>query len=77
MISGSTMMLNMDPAIINALRAAVTSEAVSTNAIMRQPQLGQAELAHVAPHHPKIQFMVHSGPPIFVLPQIMRGGGEG
>ncbi len=40
-------------------------------------QLGQAELAHVAPHHPKIQFMVHSGPPIFVLPQIMRGGGEG
>ena len=44
MISGSTMMLNMDPAIINALREDVTSEDVSTNAIMRQPQLGKAEL---------------------------------
>ena len=44
MISGSTMMLNMDPTIINALREDVTSEDVSTNAIMRQPQLGKAEL---------------------------------
>ena len=44
MSSGSTMILNMDPAILNALREDVTSEDVSTNAIMREPQQGKAEL---------------------------------
>ena len=44
MSSGSTMILNMDPSIINALREDVTSEDVSTNAIMREPQQGKAEL---------------------------------
>lgn len=44
MSSGSTMILNMDPSILNALREDITSEDVSTNAIMREPQQGKAEL---------------------------------
>lgn len=44
MNSGSAMILNMDPSILAALREDVTSEDVSTNAIMRQPQQGKAEL---------------------------------
>lgn len=44
MNSGSTMILNMDPSILNALREDITSEDVSTNAIMREPQQGKAEL---------------------------------
>jgi nicotinate-nucleotide pyrophosphorylase (carboxylating) len=38
------MILNMDPAILTALREDVTSEDVSTNAIMREPKHGKAEL---------------------------------
>ena len=44
MNSGSAMILNMDPAILNALREDVTSEDVSTNAIMREPREGRADL---------------------------------
>lgn len=44
MSSGSTMILNMDPSILAALREDITSEDVSTNAIMRGPQQGKAEL---------------------------------
>ena len=38
------MTLNMDPAILNALREDITSEDVSTNAIMKEAQLGKADL---------------------------------
>ena len=44
MNSGSAMILNMDPAILNALREDVTSEDVSTNALMREPREGRADL---------------------------------
>lgn len=44
MNSGSAMILNMDPAILNALREDVTSEDVSTNAIMREPREGRVDL---------------------------------
>lgn len=44
MNSGSAMILNMDPAILTALREDVTSEDVSTNAIMREPKEGRADL---------------------------------
>lgn len=44
MTSGSTMILNMDPSILTALREDITSEDVSTNAIMHTPQQGKAEL---------------------------------
>lgn len=44
MNSGSAMILNMDPSILNALREDVTSEDVSTNAIMREPKKGKADL---------------------------------
>ncbi len=44
MSSGSTMILNMDPAILGALREDITSEDVSTNAIMREAQQGKADL---------------------------------
>lgn len=44
MSSGSTMILNMDPSILAALREDITSEDVSTNAIMREAQQGKAEL---------------------------------
>lgn len=44
MTSGSAMILNMDPSILTALREDVTSEDVSTNAIMHGPQKGKADL---------------------------------
>ena len=44
MNNGSAMILNMDPSILAALREDVTSEDVSTNAIMREPKQGKAEL---------------------------------
>lgn len=44
MISGSAMILNMDPSILAALREDVTSEDISTNAIMKKPKQGKADL---------------------------------
>ena len=36
--------LNVDPLIMSALREDITSEDVSANSVMRQPQLGEADL---------------------------------
>lgn len=44
MISGVTMTLNIDEYILNALREDITSEDVTTNAVMRKARLGKAEL---------------------------------
>ena len=44
MISGVTMKINMDNYIINALREDITSEDVTTNAIMPEERRGRAEL---------------------------------
>ncbi len=44
MISGVTMKINMDNYIINALREDITSEDVTTNAIMPEERCGRAEL---------------------------------
>lgn len=44
MISGVTMKLNIDEYIINALKEDITSEDVTTNAIMRENVLGKADL---------------------------------
>lgn len=44
MISGVTMKLNIDEYILNALREDITSEDVTTNAIMREDVLGKADL---------------------------------
>ena len=44
MTSGSAMILNMDPSILAALREDVTSEDISTNAIMKKPKQGKADL---------------------------------
>ena len=44
MINGVTLKLNMDEYIRNALREDITSEDVSTNAVMRDCVIGQAEL---------------------------------
>ena len=44
MTSGSEMILNMDPSILAALREDVTSEDISTNAIMKKPKQGKADL---------------------------------
>lgn len=44
MISGVTMKLNIDEYILNALREDITSEDVTTNAIMRENVLGKADL---------------------------------
>lgn len=44
MINGVTLKLNMDKYIIDALKEDITSEDVSTNAIMREPVVGVAEL---------------------------------
>ena len=44
MISGVTLNLNMDEYIRSALREDITSEDVSTNAVMREYVMGQAEL---------------------------------
>lgn len=44
MISGITMKLNMDEYILNALREDITSEDVTTNAVMREERQGRADL---------------------------------
>lgn len=44
MINGVTLKLNMDDSIINALKEDITSEDVSTNAVMRESVIGEAEL---------------------------------
>lgn len=44
MINGVTMTINIDEYLLNALREDITSEDVTTNAIMRNDQQGRAEL---------------------------------
>lgn len=44
MISGVTMQVNMDEYIINALKEDITSEDITTNAVMRESKAGHAEL---------------------------------
>lgn len=44
MINGVTMKINVDDYILNALKEDITSEDVTTNAIMREAKKGQAEL---------------------------------
>lgn len=44
MISGVTMKINMDDYILHALQEDITSEDVSTNAVMPEPKRGRAEL---------------------------------
>lgn len=44
MIDGVTLKLNMDDSIRNALKEDITSEDVSTNAVMREFVIGEAEL---------------------------------
>jgi len=44
MINGVTLKLNMDDYILNALKEDITSEDVSTNAVMREYVVGEAEL---------------------------------
>ena len=44
MINGVTMTINIDEYILNALKEDITSEDVTTNAIMRTDQLGKADL---------------------------------
>lgn len=44
MINGVNMTINIDEYILNALREDITSEDVTTNAIMRESQNGKAEL---------------------------------
>lgn len=39
-----TLKLNVDPLIMSALREDITSEDVSANSVMREPQMGEAEL---------------------------------
>ena len=39
-----TLKMNADPLILSALREDITSEDVSTNAVMRGPQLGEVQL---------------------------------
>ena len=44
MLNGVTMKLNADKYIISALKEDITSEDVTTNAVMREDQLGRADL---------------------------------
>lgn len=44
MFDQTTLKLNVDPLIMSALREDITSEDVSANCVMRQPQLGEADL---------------------------------
>lgn len=44
MISGVTMKLNLDEELLRALREDITSEDVTTNAVMPQARVGQADL---------------------------------
>jgi len=44
MINGVTMKINVDDYIINALKEDITSEDVTTNAVMREARMGKADL---------------------------------
>ena len=44
MINGVSMKINIDEYILNALREDITSEDVTTNAVMREPRRGKADL---------------------------------
>lgn len=44
MLSGVTMLVNMDEYIISALKEDITSEDITTNAVMRESKEGQADL---------------------------------
>ena len=44
MINGVTNRINIDEYILNALREDITSEDVTTNAIMPEPKQGKADL---------------------------------
>lgn len=44
MNNGATIKINVDEAIMSALREDVTSEDITTNAVMREPRQGRAEL---------------------------------
>ena len=44
MLNGVTMKLNADKYIISALKEDITSEDVTTNAVMREDKLGRADL---------------------------------
>lgn len=44
MLNGVTMKINIDTYLLNALKEDITSEDVTTNAVMREPKMGQAEL---------------------------------
>lgn len=44
MFDAATLKLNIDPLILSALREDITSEDVSANAVMPEPQMGEADL---------------------------------
>ena len=44
MINGVTMKINVDDYILNALKEDITSEDVTTNAVMREAKKGKADL---------------------------------
>ena len=44
MINGVTMKINIDDYLLSALKEDITSEDVTTNAVMREPKSGIAEL---------------------------------
>lgn len=44
MINGVTMKINIDTCLLSALKEDITSEDVTTNAVMRESKMGQAEL---------------------------------
>ena len=46
MNNGATIKINVDEAILSALREDVTSEDISTNAVMREPRQGLS-LIHI------------------------------
>ena len=44
MLNGVTMKINVDDYILNALKEDITSEDVTTNAVMREAKKGKADL---------------------------------
>ena len=44
MLNGATMKINVDQYILNALKEDITSEDVTTNAIMPAKKMGEAQL---------------------------------
>ena len=44
MINGVNLKVNIDDYILNALKEDITSEDVTTNAIMKEPKLGRVDL---------------------------------